>query len=301
MALLQNKETHLSCFCYSDNKNWLVDLREFPRATTDTMEIHAQEILFLLKGRLRIAEKNGNERYDHDLSEGEFVYMPTGSRLICEVSENSTVLAVRLTSKIPECPVFRMDKIPDRQAYHGIYALKVNERIRVFLSGLLAAIEDGLKCRNYLKLEISRLLYLILACYSHEEHTKFFSRAATADVEFSEFVRDSHRKYQTVAEMAKALDLSTEQFTHRFRRSFGETPFEWLRREKAHTIYWDICQSNKNLKEIAHEHGFFQSNFSRYCQQTFGARPKTIRTRLLNIECNSKARDTSTDDIPAME
>jgi AraC-like DNA-binding protein len=135
-----------------------------------------------------------------------------------------------------------------------------------------------------MQLEISRMLYLIHAYYPYEECIKFFSPVATQDVGFSEFVRLNHTKYRTVGEMAAAYNMSVQQFANHFRKVFGEAPREWLQREKAHTIYRDICRSDKSLKEIALEYDFLQSNFIRYCRTKFGASPGSIRARLLGGE-----------------
>lgn len=280
--MLQNKDVHTSCFCYSDHRNSIVELKAFGSASVYRAEVHAQEIIFLLKGSLHLTEERKEQ--DCRLGEGQFVFMPSGSVLTLRLATGSELMVVRMTAEVPECHIFRVNKISEKSKYTGIYPLTANERMRGFVDGLLSAMRDGLKCSIYLGLEVSRMLFMLHAYYPHEECMRFFAPIASPDVKFSEFVRQNHVKYRTVGELALALKLSPEQFASRFRKVFGEAPREWLQREKAQTIYRDICRSDKPLKEIALEYDFHQSNFIRYCRKKFGASPGVIRSRLRNVE-----------------
>jgi AraC-like DNA-binding protein len=61
-------------------------------------------------------------------------------------------------------------------------------------------------------------------------------------------------------------------------------PHQWMQREKARRIYLDICRNDMPLKEIALKYEFpLPSHFFRFCKQTFGESPGSIRKRLKNL------------------
>jgi AraC-like DNA-binding protein/mannose-6-phosphate isomerase-like protein (cupin superfamily) len=278
---LQNAETHTVCYCYDTNSS-VVLLKELIAGETSLITMHEQEILFILEGTVHISV---DRRYRRTLKKDEFIFLPIGVSMLYRAETNSTMLSVRIIGDTPECHIFRLNKISERleNPYEGIYALTVNDQIRTFLSGLLATFNDGLRCRHYLKMEASRMLYLLHAYYPQEDHIKLFAPIVSPDVTFSEFVRMNWQKYSNVGEFADALCMTTQCFSSRFRRIFGVTPREWMTKQKAQRIYEDICRSDITLKEISIKHNFpLQSNFFRFCKQTFGESPGQIRLNLKN-------------------
>ena len=279
--MLQNIEKQQSCFCQSDGKTPVIELREFAYNETGEVELSTHQIVFSIRGAVSV--RTDSVDTDHRLKEGEFIFLPMGVKLTYKASADSAVLLIRLVVNVPECHVFRvnsssqsLDKRPE-----GIYALKANNRLGHYIEGLMQALGDGLSCVLFLQTKVSELLFMIHTYYSEEECAHFFSHITTPDMAFSEFVRSNFKKYGTISEMALALGISTGQFAKQFRHVYGTTPRTWIQRKKARLIYMDICQSNKTLKEIAYDYDFtLQSNFTRYCRKTFGKSPGQIRKSL---------------------
>ncbi|MDR1755434.1 MAG: helix-turn-helix transcriptional regulator [Culturomica sp.] len=281
--MLLNVEKYINCYCNKDGKNQTIELREFIREETGTINFYAQEILFVVKGHIQITRENRHKSLK--LNQGEFIFMPIGDKLSYRTSANSAMLSVRLIDGLPECHVYRMNRISTqlnlKKKRERVHVLKANDHIEHFLSGLLKTIKDGLTCAIYLQIEASRLLFLIHGYYPNEECIRFFYPVISPDTKFSEFVRKNYLKYRNTRELAEALCITPQQFSSRFRKVFGTTPHKWIIQEKAQLIYQDICHSNKQLKEIADEHGFsLQSNFTRFCRTAFGLSPGEIRKRL---------------------
>jgi AraC-like DNA-binding protein len=150
-----------------------------------------------------------------------------------------------------------------------------------FLAGLLETFKDGLRCRQYLKIEAARMLYMLHAYYSQEDCLKFFAQILSPDMKFSEFVRINWMKYSTIKELAGGIYMTQQQFSNRFRKIFGTTPHEWITRQKSQKIYQDICRSDVTFKEISEKYDFSsQSNFFHFCKHAFGSTPGQIRKSL---------------------
>ncbi len=279
--MLKNLELQESCACNNPDRTPVVTIEEFTTDQQGTLNLGAREIIFITNGTVRLTLEDGTTR--RRLEKGEFVFMPTGSRIAFDAAAGSAMLRVKLVGKLPECHLFRINRVAKHiEKYDGIYALKANERIERFIEDMLGVVGDGMKCEMYMHIEVSRLLFLIHAYYSEEECLKMFSYIISPDVKFSEFVRTNYYKYKTVTQLADAACMTPQQFSNRFRKVFGTTPHKWMSAEKSQLIYRDICQSNKPLKEIAYEHDFsIQSNFIRYCRNTFGMSPGNLRKKMV--------------------
>ncbi len=281
---LQNVHIHSNCYCY-DHKDTVAKLSRFEQGDSCVVDLHAPEVFFLLEGNIHIST---NSLYALTMAEGEFIYLPAGTRVNYDVRDRSVALSMRIQGEVPECHIFQVSKIAERieNQYEGIYAMEINERMRAFLSTLLDTFGDGLKCRHYMQMEVCRMLYLIHAYYPQEECLKFFAQTLSPDVKFSEFVRTNWMRYGTVKDLATAMCMTPQQFSNRFRKIFGETPYEWMTQQKAQLIYNDICRSDLPFKEIAIKHNFnTQANFFHFCRHVFGATPGQIR-KSLKYDCS---------------
>ncbi len=276
---LHNVEVHQNCFCY-DSKSSVVQLSKFRQNDTDSVALYQQEILFVIKGRISVSTAL---QRDLMLEKGDFIFLPAGTTMEYHAPEDCMTLSMRIQEEVPECHIFQVSKIAERieNQFEGIYILKVNERMQTFLSGVLETYTDGLRCRHYLHMEASRMLFLLHAYYSQEDCLKFFSQVVSPDVKFSEFVRANWMKCGTVKMLADGIYMTPQQFSSRFRKIFGTTPYEWMKRQKAQKIYQDICRSDLSLKEIAARYDFSsQANFFHFCKSAFGNTPGQIRKGL---------------------
>ncbi len=281
--MVHNLEHYKNCYCNKSGGGDVVEFLEFPDEKSGVAHIFRQEILFMIRGSADISFEGLGA--GGRVKKGEFVFLPAGSRVACNIAGDSAVLVVRIPDSFPECPVFTMNKTMSNVAIHRdprvIHVLKSHRRIRSFISDLLVSLEDGFLCRHFLEGEANRLLYLITAYYSEQERVKFFSRILTPDIRFSEFVRINHMKYRTIADLSEALCMTPQAFSNRFKKVFGMTPHKWTQQEKARQIYLDICRSDMPLKEIAIKYDFpLSSNFFRFCKQTFGESPGSIRRNI---------------------
>jgi AraC-like DNA-binding protein len=265
-------------------------LREFPRNEIGSVDLYTQEVLFVIKGRLNLQV---NRQYELTLGAGEFIFLVAGSVMVYQALEDTETLSVRIHDGVPECHVFQVDKVSGRigDVYDGIYPLKLNNRTESFLATILETYRDGLRCRHYLQMETSRMLFLIHAYYSQEECLKFFAQILSPDVKFSDFVRNNWMNCNTVKELADGIFMTPQQFTNRFKKVFGTTPYEWMTQQKALKIYQDICRSDMPLKEISERYDFSsQTNFFHFCKHIFGRTPGQIRKSLkYDVECQKTA------------
>lgn len=288
--MLQNRKVHTNCFCYDDTTKPLVELREYTKHENFRVKVFDQQIVIVLKGRIVIEVRHSDRK--GILNGGQFAFVPSSSELDCEVSGGTSMMICRIPAEVPECHIYRVNKMMGMSDYDKMYVARIKPRLATFVKSLYETMTDGLLCRIYLEMEMSRLLFLIHAYYPLEECLKLFAPVASPDVEFSEFVRLNHVRCRTVEAMAIEVNLSVQQFSKRFRKVMGSSPREWLQAQKARNIYRDLCRSDIPIKEIADKHDFMQPNFIRYCRTKFGMTPGMIRKKL---ECVGGGRRSDSE------
>ena len=274
-----NKEEHLSCYCYGNDANPLIEVRRIIQTDTKDISLTFSEIVFVLKGKLHFKAHNN---LNVDVSAGRLIFLPANHKVRCKSFAGSTVLILRLKDDLLLCHAYNLNRLNNNigkiKKPATFETLAINTRLKYFAKGLVDIQDDGLKCRLYLKAKISEALIMLRAYYSEEQLFKFFYYYFTPGIAFAEFVQANHLKYPSVNEFANALNMTTQQFSRRFNSIFGEAPYGWMQREKAQLIYGEICRGNKSLTEIAEEYGFpILSNFNRFCKMAFGMNPREIR------------------------
>jgi AraC-like DNA-binding protein len=83
-----------------------------------------------------------------------------------------------------------------------------------------------------------------------------------------------------VVDLAAMSGLSTSHFNRMFKRTFGTSPIDWLRRERMSQAKRRLVESSETIKQIAEQvgyadHFFFSKDFKRYT----GSTPGEFRTR----------------------
>ncbi|MDR2868431.1 MAG: helix-turn-helix domain-containing protein [Bacteroidales bacterium] len=60
----------------------------------------------------------------------------------------------------------------------------------------------------------------------------------------------------------------------KFNNNFGESPYQWIQKQKAKQIYIDIINKKKSLKEITSDYNFSSyQHFVKFCKEYLGFPP----------------------------
>ena len=274
-------EKHTSCYCYDRKEAYIVDLMEIEHDKISEISLSANEIVFIMAGKLSVSLLNNQSR---ELRKGYIVFLPAGDILHYKAIKKSLLLFLRLSDSVNLCYNFSAEQLYNemkgRENPEGLYPLKANIRLMHFANGLINSWSDGFRCRSYFKAEISKLLTMLPIYYSKKELYHFYYPVLSPDAAFTEYIRINHLKYRTITELATSMNMTPQQFARRFNAIYGQNPHVWIQREKARMVYGEICKSHKPLKEIAAEYGFTdQANFNRFCKTFFEMTPGEIRQK----------------------
>ena len=278
---IYNIEEHLSCYCYDKEETPIAEVLRIERGDVKDITLVNNEIVFVMKGKINCTLRDNPSG---ELIKGQFTFLAAGDELRCRAKANTVLLILRMTEGMSLCYTFGIEQLCKGveciERPEHLYALEANLRLQNFAEGLIDTWEDGLRCRVLLKAEVTRLLTMIRAYYPKDELCRLFFPILSMDTAFAEYVRTHYLKYRTVNELAKAINMTTQQFTRRFHNVFKQPPYEWIQREKARLIHKEICMSDKPFKEIATQFDFsVNANFIRFCRRAFNMTPGEIRRK----------------------
>ena len=235
------------------------------------------ELFFVCQGQVLLSFKEKGQRL---MQEGEFALIPSDIHFSMEVFVVGSVFFCKLVQEIKFCDSLRLDSLEKytRNAREGIRVLSMSPAIRRFLDSFLGCLADQLRCKHYIALKVSELLILLRAYYSKEQVAAFFLPFMEPDYQFRNFIYANALTGKSIAELAKLSHMSVNGFLYRFKRVFGCTPSEYISREKAKNIRYDLLCSNLPIKEISERYGFGAvPTFNDFCKKALGKTPGQIR------------------------
>jgi AraC family transcriptional regulator len=115
-----------------------------------------------------------------------------------------------------------------------------------------------------------------------------------------EFVDAKMEDDLTLCEMAQSVDLSTAHFARMFRKSTGETPHQFLLRQRVDRAKKMLRCADARVMDVAVACGFkTQQHFAQVFRYVCGASPTEYRQELLGHEATC-ARETCSQDTPRL-
>jgi AraC family transcriptional regulator len=113
-----------------------------------------------------------------------------------------------------------------------------------------------------------------------------------------EFVDAKIEDELTLCEMAQAVELSTAHFSRMFRKSTGETPHQFLLRQRVERAKEMLRSADARVMDVAVACGFkTQQHFAQVFRDVCGASPTEYRQEFLGHEA-ACARKTCSQDTP---
>jgi len=277
--MLLYKDEHTGCCCYNSANS--VNNIKSPKGE-ELVFYSVAKILFLLKGKIVCDIKNNTEI----LEERGFVLLPNSCKSTVQVEEDAQMVVIDLHKKMNFCHLFSIEMLYNmnkEKTYSNIYPLKVNEVLLDFITSLIKPIDDGLLCDFYLELKQKEMLYYFRAYYPKEDLLKFFSPVINNDVVFANLIYANYSPTINIQTLAEKTNYSLTGFKRKFTKTFGIPPYEWLTREKAKSIHYDINCTKMTFKDITFQYGFSsQAHFSEFCKNVFGATPSAMRAESIN-------------------
>jgi AraC family transcriptional regulator len=211
------------------------------------------------------------------------------SYLSCDISD--VALAAACDGTTGDVELRRVGKLVDARV--GALAAAVNaERVAGFPSGrlFLDSVEQALAIALVNG-------YAVRHC-SVQTHRGGLGSARLRRIK--EFVDAKIEDELTLCEMAQAVELSTAYFSRMFRKSTGETPHQFLLRQRIARAKMMLRSADARVLDVAVACGFkTQQHFAQIFRRVCGASPTEYRQEFLGHEATC-ARETCSQDTPRL-
>jgi len=277
---LVNRGIHSGCINYDKGDYKSIEFFEKDKGESFSFVTEIQEIIFLIKGRIRLS---GRKTVDAYVEKENILLLPPNNKFIIDIEEKALICIFRINGKVTFCNHLSLTSLYEHEQEFKkkrdfSFSLKFNERIKIYLKLLQICVEDGLNCNYYFQIKQKEFFVLLRSYYPEEDLFYFFYPVLSKDIDFSDMVYTHYEKNQNIEELAGALNYSVSGLRKKFKRAFGIPVSQWINIEKSKRIYHEINCSNKTFMEIAEENGFNSlSYFNKFCKKHFGKSPSDIR------------------------
>lgn len=279
MTKLLCKEEDLACYNYQREEKAPIEGFKIKAANLRENVAEESKIIFVIDGCINMSYGEVNNRIVY--SKQMFV-LRQGYKYKAYAEEDTFIIIFRINSQINFCDRFSIQQLykKNTQKENEFNSLQINDRLRGFLHWTYINISDGIRCTHFFDIKRQELLFLLRAYYSKEDLALLFSSLLNNDQVFSKFIYDNHYKVKNIQQLVALSNYSVSAFNKRFKKSFGISPYKWMKDQRAKRIFHEINDYTKNFKVISEEYGFSSlSQFNDFCKVHFGLTPGEIRKK----------------------
>jgi len=279
------RDEHQNCFLYDSGDDPIIERIDKKRGDILHIKEHHNRVLFILKGKINFLHHNTSRVFEMST----FILLPRGCEYEMNIEEDVFLILLRLHHKINFCEHFPLEMLYQLNStltnkHPDIYPLKTKKIISGFLDSVMATISEGLKCKYFHEIKQRELYYYLRAYYSKDDLVAFFLPILNSDTDFAEKIYQKYESAKNIADLANYTHYSVSGFKKRFIKVFGTTPHDWIEKEKAKKIHYEINCTQKPFKEIASQYNFYSSShFNRFCNKMYGMSPAILRKQTI---CN---------------
>lgn len=279
MSKLLYTDEHLSCYNYEKGDKLAIEGLKFEAANSWENIVDDSKIIFVVEGSLRISY---GDIIDKEVHQGQMFILRQGYHYKAYAEKDIFIMIFRMNAQINLCDRFSLQQLYAEgiNTQDDFNALTINEQLGNFLKWTFINISNGLKCTHFLDIKRQELFFLLRAYYSKEDLALFFRPLLNNDQIFSNFIYENHYKVKNIQQLVSLSNYSVSAFNKRFKKSFGISPYRWMKEERAKRIFHEINNYSKNFKVISEEYGFSSlSQFNDFCKVHFGLTPGEIRKK----------------------
>jgi AraC-like DNA-binding protein len=244
---------------------------------TESEKILNPVFLFVLSGNITL-HIYGLE--DIKLTDNEMIMLPDGWMYKIETITQSDLMTCQFPVELLYSEQKLLNELlvfnPEIQNNYKI--LPIKKTILRFLLLLSQCIKDGMVSDYFYELKRNELILLLFVYYKREDLAQFLRGILSNDFQFKKFVMNNYLTAKNVQGLASLANYSTSGFIKKFQKTFSESPYKWMQKQKARLILMDINRGKKSLQGIADDFGFSSyQHFSSFCRKYFNQPPTEIR------------------------
>lgn len=234
-------------------------------------------VVFFLEGKVLVT---CNEHKNVPFHGGQMALWPIQAKCEWKSVTNASCIVLLGDNDLSVCDRKVIKEHADLwlEVVPGFHGLPIKPRLMEFLHVVKNYLEDGITCPYMHKTKQRELSTIFRAYYSQDELLPFFLPTIRNNHDFEWFVMNNYLKMKGVKEFVDLSGMNLSTFNRKFKSHFKETPYQWLIKQRAKHIYYELENTDKNFSSIAKEFHFSDaSHFNRYCKSMYGTSPSRIR------------------------
>ncbi|WP_280744346.1 MULTISPECIES: helix-turn-helix domain-containing protein [unclassified Parabacteroides] len=240
-------------------------------------------LVFVTNGRFSLITLETDTEYK--VGKGDAFILQKGTPYEMYVKEDVSTLVfnMRIGREIPEkiFPQLKAEAYEGRKSRIPRFSkLPMSRLIWNLAETVEISLQDASESHEYLGVKVFELCQILKANYSVKEAVDFFRPLISRDHSFTDFVMDNYLAVATISDLVKLSPYSLSVFKRRFKESFGEAPYQWMKRQKAMRILYMIHHSRLSFTEISFRTGFGSlPQFTAFCRKNLGDAPGALRRK----------------------
>lgn len=239
-------------------------------------------LIFLLKGEIALTSE------DHGgfiLQEKEFLLIQSSMSVKLCMKPNSRL--VKLGFRYPlsgsDSPILEKEKKHAicSELKNEVVVRSMNDHLTLYFNQIELYFQDGMTNHNALHdIKLKELSFILKEYYEEDILFSCLPESVTGGSQFKDKVTETYLKAKTVVELAEMCGYGLKSFQRMFNLHFGETPYQWMRKQMAKHIEEKLKDPSIPIKQIVAEYGFSSvSHFNTFCKKYFGMTPKKVRNK----------------------
>ncbi|MDR0749362.1 MAG: AraC family transcriptional regulator [Tannerellaceae bacterium] len=247
--------------------------------TIQLEEMHLNHLLFILEGEINVS---CNEFKNHLCVGGDMIFIARNANLITETYTNIRYLLLSFNNQIQIIEQLELDALKEYSNERSIFnKLDIRAPLQGVLDSVIFYQDNKIKSRPFNEVKQKEIFLIMKTFYTQQELSRFLKPILNQDMDFKTFVFKHYAKAKTVDELAQLCHLPIRLLTRKFKLYFGDSPYQWMLKQKAHHVKMLLIDKKIPMQQIIKEYGFSSpAHFTAYCRKHFGMTPSAYRKEL---------------------
>lgn len=192
-------------------------------------------VVFFRKGNAKIIHKRSNQ--STILNENMMYLLKRFETYYAESSQPIEMTLLFFDYPKVYCDKFTLNDLACSKEYtpsdKTIRALPIKKPLQSFIQNIDFYLGNRMYCRHLQDIKQSEWFFLMKGFYTRKENIYFFEPLFDSLDDFTSLVKNNFLKTKSVKELAGFCNMGVKTFTRRFKRTFNDTPKQWMLKEKA--------------------------------------------------------------------
>lgn len=279
MKSLYQKENFVHSYFDSDCSVTFNIKQEKKGKTIQLKEVHLNHLLFILEGELNVS---CNEFKNHLCIGGDMIFIARESNLIAETYTEVHYLLLSFNNQLQLIEQLDLSDLKEYSNERNIFSkLDIRPPLQGVLDSIIFYQKNKVTSQQLDEAKQKEIFLVMKTFYTQQELSRFLKPILNQDMDFKAFVIKHYVEAKNVDELAQLCNLSVRSLTRKFKIYFGDSPYRWMLKQKAHHIRMVLIDKKIPMQQIIKEYGFSSpAHFTTYCKKHFGMTPSSYRKEL---------------------